>query len=114
MKNKTDDRKIKPVSFNLKNKKDYDILNYCDSLGESFSAYVKELIYKEMHRDKSTSDIVNAINNIAKILENKNIKINETAISKDLKESNEKLSDEDKESKDIISNILNMGGKNKD
>ncbi|MBV4420419.1 hypothetical protein KM800_13995 [Clostridium tyrobutyricum] len=110
MKSKTDDRKIKPVSFNLKNKKDCDILNYCDNLGESFSAYVKELLYKEMHKDENTSDIVNAINNIAKILENKSLKVDEMAVEKDIKDT-KKISSEDKESKNIISNILNMGGK---
>lgn len=110
--NNKEDRRIKPISFNLNNEIDCELLSYAEKSGKSFGAYVKDLIRKDMYKENpNNNDIVNAINNIARILESKSFKI-EQKEHKDIQENKEqKLSDEDKESKNIISNILNMGGK---
>lgn len=110
--NNKEDRRIKPISFNLNNEMDCELLSYAEKSGKSFSAYVKDLIKKDMAKENtSNTDIVAAINNIAKILESKSFKIEQNYQENAEQKYEEKLNDEDKESKNIISNILNMGGK---
>lgn len=113
--NNRDERKIKPVSFNLNNKNDVELLEHVENSGKSFGTYIKALIRKDMHEgNTNNSDVVDAINNIARILESKNFKIEQERQDhqEDHKKNTEKkLSDEDKESKNIISSIMGMGGK---
>lgn len=114
MKNNQEERKIKPVSFNLNNEWDCKLLEHAESSGKSFSVYIKNLIEKDIYEvnqnNINNGDIVEAINNIAKILESKSFKVESKEEACEV--ANEKaLSEDDKESKNIISNILNMGGK---
>jgi hypothetical protein len=119
MKNNQEDRKIKPISFNLNSEWDCKLLEHVESSGKSFGVYIKSLIEKDMYEvnqiNKNNEDIVEAINNIARILESKNFKIESMELMEEPTEAynidkEKKSSEEDTESKNIISSILKMGG----
>lgn len=113
--NNKEDRKIKPISFNLNNKNDVELLEHVENSGKSFGTYIKALIRKDMHEgNTNNSDVVEAINNIARILESKSFKIEQECQDhqeEHQKNNEQKLNNEDQESKNIISNLMGLGGK---
>lgn len=99
------DREIKPVSFNKKNDTDVQILKYLEDNQIKFTSYVKQLIYNDMNckndnKNSNLDDLLDAINKLTDIIADNGIEIKKTL------ENN--IDDKDKESKSIISNILNM------
>ncbi|BDU93665.1 hypothetical protein ACY0I0_16555 [Clostridium perfringens] len=106
---KEKDRILKNVSFNINNKNDLKILEWLEDQ-DSFSPYVKMLIKKDMD-ENGLSNIVDAINNLSKVLVDNNISI--TKNTKDSSKNYEKDTtvEVDEEQSNIIKNFMNMGGK---
>lgn len=111
---KEKDRILKNVSFNINNKNDIKILEWLEDQ-DSFSPYVKMLIKKDMD-ENGLSNIVDAINNLSKVLIDNNISI--TKNLKDSEKNDKKHIYEkdtavkvDEEQSNIIKNFMNMGGK---
>ena len=111
---KEKDRILKNVSFNINNKNDIKILEWLEDQ-DSFSPYVKMLIKKYMD-ENLLSNIVDAINNLSKVLIDNNISITKNTIA--FSENEEKKIHEkdnavnvDEEQSNIIKNFMNMGGK---
>lgn len=111
---KEKDRILKNVSFNINNKNDIKILEWLEDQ-DSFSPYVKMLIKKDMD-ENGLSNIVDAINNLSKVLIDNNISITKNTIA--FSENEEKKIHEkdntvnvDEEQSNIIKNFMNMGGK---
>ncbi|HAT4356355.1 hypothetical protein JJB63_15270 [Clostridium perfringens] len=108
---KEKDRILKNVSFNINNKNDLKILEWLEDQ-DSFSPYVKMLIKKDME-ENGLSKVVDAINNLSKVLEGNIITKNTMDISK---EDENHIDDNntvkvDEEQSNIIRNFMNMGGK---
>jgi hypothetical protein len=51
-------KKPKSVSFNEKNERDQEILEWIEEEGKSFAPYVKELIYADIQRRKEGLRII--------------------------------------------------------
>ncbi|ACD14155.1 hypothetical protein FDC50_12840 [Clostridium botulinum] len=107
-------RDLKPVSFNYDNERDVKLLEYAQKAGMKFGTYVKFLIEKEMNGSNNNNldinSIANAINQLTKVIESKSFVTNSIS-SDNIDDKPKKLSDKDKETKNIISGILNMNSK---
>ena len=108
---KDKDRILKNVSFNINNKNDLKILEWLEDQ-DSFSPYVKMLIKKYME-ENGLSNIVDAINNLSRVLESSNFTKNTIDNLEDDKKNVEKKDTVkvDEEQSNIIKNFMNMGGK---
>ncbi|WP_283685027.1 hypothetical protein [Clostridium perfringens] len=107
---KEKDRILKNVSFNINNKNDLKILEWLEDQ-DSFSPYVKMLIKKDME-ENGLSNIVDAINNLSRVLESSNFTKNTIDNFEDDKKNVEKKDNVkvDEEQSNIIKNFMNMGG----
>ncbi|MDU1308999.1 MAG: hypothetical protein E6936_16305 [Clostridium perfringens] len=107
---KDKDRILKNVSFNINNKNDLKILEWLEDQ-DSFSPYVKMLIKKDME-ENGLSNIVDAINNLSRVLESSNFTKNTIDNLEDDKKNVEKKDTVkvDEEQSNIIKNFMNMGG----
>ena len=85
---KEKDRILKNVSFNINNKNDLKILEWLEDQ-DSFSPYVKMLIKNDME-ENGLSNIVDAINNLSRVLESNNFTKNTIDNSEDDKKNVEK------------------------
>lgn len=108
---KDKDRILKNVSFNINNKNDLKILEWLEDQ-DSFSPYVKMLIKKDME-ENGLSNIVDAINNLSRVLESSNFTKNTIDNLEDDKKNVEKKDTVkvDEEQSNIIKKFMNMGGK---
>ena len=107
---KDKDRILKNVSFNINNKNDLKILEWLEDQ-DSFSPYVKMLIKKDME-ENGLRNIVDAINNLSRVLESSNFTKNTIDNLEDDKKNVEKKDTVkvDEEQSNIIKNFMNMGG----
>lgn len=107
---KDKDRILKNVSFNINNKNDLKILEWLEDQ-DSFSPYVKMLIKKDME-ENGLSNIVDAINNLSRVLESSNFTKNTIDNLEDDKKNVEKKDTVkvDEEQSNIIKKFMNMGG----
>ena len=109
-----ENRKLKNVSFSLTNESDQEMLKFIDETGMTFGTYVKTLIRNDMKKNNSGCNsnelraIAEAINSLKEYLKPNNLEQKEEFTNNDV-DADVKEYDE---SRNIVSNILNMGKNN--
>lgn len=85
---KTKDKIAKPVYFNITNEKEKEIVEWIDSKFSSFGGLVKDLLYKEMIKEKNGIQPIQFIE-ASNTINNDNDKISEISVEANEVESYE-------------------------
>ena len=117
-------RELKPVSFNPESSKaDKEMLEYIEELGVSFGSYVKLLIRKDMkagsavvNETNDTAEIASQLKELVSIFKAGSISIgntgtNETDNEIAITSGEPKETEEQREQRIAMQNLLGMGGK---